>query len=94
VIKSPHGEPALKLDCGALVLYPSISLHTLGMVTQGVMLAAVTWVQSLSRDAHQREILLHLDTARQSIFQKPGKTPEFDSLSKIFTNLLCLWAEV
>jgi PKHD-type hydroxylase len=52
VIKSPHGKPALKLDCGALVLYPSISLHTLGMVTQGVMLAAVTWVQSLSRDAH------------------------------------------
>lgn len=94
MIKSPPGEPALELDCGALIFYLSISLHPLGMVTQGVMWAAVTWVQSLSGDAHQREILLDLDTARQSIFEKHGKTPEFELLCKIFTNLLRLWAEV
>lgn len=94
VIESPQGEQAVKLDCGALVVYPSTSLHRVEMVTQGVRLAAVTWVQSLIRDAHQREILLDLDTAMQSIFEKHGKTPEFDSLCKTYTNLLRLWAEV
>ena len=90
VIESPHGEQAVKLDFGALGVYPCTSLHRVEMVTQGVRLAAVTWVQSLIRDPHQREILLDLDTARQSIFEKHGKTSEFDSFCKIFTNLLRL----
>ncbi|MBD1939037.1 Fe2+-dependent dioxygenase [Microcoleus sp. FACHB-68] len=94
VIESPHGEQAFKLDAGALVVYPSTSLHRVETVTQGIRLAAVTWVQSLIRDAHQREILFEIDTARQSIFAKEGKTPEFDSLCKAFTNLIRLWAEV
>jgi PKHD-type hydroxylase len=93
-IKSPYNEQAVKLDCGALVVYPSTSLHRVERVTQGVRLAAVTWVQSLIRDAHQREILLDLDTARQSIFENHEKSPEFDSICKTFTNLLRLWAEV
>ncbi len=75
VIESPHGEPSVKLGAGALAVYPSTSLHRVELVTQGVRCAAVSWVQSLSRDAHQREILLDLDTAGQSIFEKHGKTP-------------------
>jgi PKHD-type hydroxylase len=94
VIESPHGEQAVKLDAGALVIYPSTSLHRVEIVTQGVRFAAVTWVQSLIRDAHHREILLDLDTAMQSIFEKHGKTPEFDLICKTFTNLLRLWAEI
>ncbi len=94
VIESLHGEQAIKLDAGALVVYPSTSLHRVEMVTKGVRFVAVTWVQSLIRDAHQREILLDLDTAMQSIFEKDGKTPEFDLICKSFTNLLRLWAEV
>jgi len=94
VIKIPHNEQAVKLDYGAFVIYPFISLHRVERVTQGVRLAAVTWVQSLSRDAHQREILLDLDTARQSIFLKHGKSAKFDSFCKNFTNLLSLVAEV
>jgi PKHD-type hydroxylase len=93
VIKSLHKEQAVKLDCGALVVYPSTSLHRVERVTQGVKFAAVTWVQSLSRDAHQREILLDLDTARHSIFENHEKSPEFDLLCKSFTNLLRLLAE-
>ena len=63
VIESPHGEPSVKLDAGALAVYPSTSLHRVELVTQGVRFAAVGWVQSLSRLAHKREILLDLDTA-------------------------------
>lgn len=94
VIENPHGEQAVKLEAGALVVYPSTSLHRVEVVTQGIRLAAVTWVQSLIRNGEQREILFDLDTARQSIFEKHGKTLEFDLLCKTFTNLLRLWAEV
>jgi PKHD-type hydroxylase len=94
VIESPPGEPSVKLEAGALAVYPSTSLHRVELVTQGVRFAAVSWVQSLSRDAHQREILLDLDTAGQSIFEKHGKNPEFDFICNNFTNLLRLWAEV
>ncbi|MEG4291193.1 hypothetical protein Q5692_27125 [Microcoleus sp. C2C3] len=51
-------------------------------------------MQSLSRDAHQREILLDLETAGQSIFEKHGKHPEFDFICNNFTTLLRLWADV
>lgn len=94
VIESPPGEPSVKLDAGALAVYPSTSLPRVELVTQGVRFAAVSWVQSPLRDAHQREILLDLDTAGQSIFEKHGNTPEFDFLCNKFTNLLRLWADV
>jgi len=55
---------------------------------------AVTWVQSLVRDAHNREILFDLDTVRDILFQKSGKTAEFDLLSKSIANLLRKWADV
>jgi len=77
-----------------LAVYPSTSLHRVELMTQGVRWAAVSWVQSRSRDAHQREILLDLDAARQSIFKKHGKTPEFDFVCNNFTNILRLWADV
>jgi PKHD-type hydroxylase len=59
-----------------------------------VRLAAVTWVQSLVRDASDREILFDLDTARQLLFAKSGKTPEFDLIAKSYANLLRKWAEL
>jgi PKHD-type hydroxylase len=93
-IESTHGEQVFKLDAGAIVLYPSSTLHRVEPVTQGVRLAAVTWVQSLVRESSDREILFDLDTARQAIFGKNGKTAEFDLLSKSYANLLRKWGDV
>jgi len=95
VIKSPHNEPSVKLDFGALVVYTSTFLHRVERVTQGVRLAAVTWVQNLIRDAHQREIcLIWIRRGKAFLKTNHGKSPEFDSICKFFTNLLRLWAEV
>ncbi|MGB3613092.1 MAG: Fe2+-dependent dioxygenase [Elainellaceae cyanobacterium] len=94
LIDTAMGEQAFKLAAGAMVVYPSTSLHCVTEVTSGVRLAAVTWVQSLIRDAQQRELLFDLDTARRSIFEKYGKTAEFDLLSKTHANLLRQWVEV
>ena len=63
-------------------------------MTRGIRDAAVGWAQSYVRDAGQREMLFELDTVRRAIFKRDGKSPEFDQLSKVYSNLLRSWAEV
>jgi PKHD-type hydroxylase len=94
VIESSQGEQGYKLPAGSMIVYPSTTLHRVEPVTSGSRLAAVTWVQSLVRDSAQREILFDLDTARQILFEKSGKTSEFDLISKSYANLLRQWASV
>jgi PKHD-type hydroxylase len=93
VIESSQGEEGFKLAAGAAIVYPSSTLHRVETVTQGVRLAAVTWVQSLIRDPQQREILFDLETARQAVFEASGKTPVFDLISKSHANLMRQWME-
>jgi PKHD-type hydroxylase len=93
VIESAAGEDAIKLKPGSLVAYPSTTLHRVAEVTRGARLAAVGWARSYVRDPAKRELLFELDTARRRLFDREGKTPEFDLLSKSSANLLRMWAE-
>jgi PKHD-type hydroxylase len=92
-IQGSEGERGFKLRAGSAVFYPSSFLHQVETVTAGIRLAAVGWVQSLIRDPQQREMLFDLDVVRRSLFQKQGKTTEFDLISKTHANLLRQWAE-
>lgn len=94
VIDSTQGEQPYKLEAGAMIVYPSSTLHWVETITSGVRLAAVSWVQSLIREPQEREILFDLDTARQALFKQQGKTREFDLLSKTHANLLRKWVEL
>lgn len=94
VIDTTLGEKLVKLSAGSMIVYPSTFLHQVTEVTQGIRLAAVTWVQSLVRDVQHREILFELDTVRRSIFEQYGKTVEFDLLCKTHANLLRQWVEI
>lgn len=94
VIETTQGEQAFKLEAGAMIIYPSSTLHRVEPIITGTRLAAVAWIQSLVRDVGDREILFDLDTARQAIFQQHGKTREFDLISKTHANLLRKWVEV
>lgn len=94
VIDTSLGEKSFKLAAGSMIVYPSTFLHQVTEVTQGIRLAAVTWIQSLVRDVQQREILFDLDTVRRSIFEQYGKTVEFDLLCKTHSNLLRQWVEI
>ena len=78
-----------KLGAGALQAVAEVLLSGHGRFRGG----AFGWARSFIRDPAQRELLLDLDTARQRIFQKDGKTAEFDLLSKSSANLLRMWAE-
>ncbi|WP_424814103.1 Fe2+-dependent dioxygenase [Roseococcus sp. YIM B11640] len=94
VIEDPAGEQAFRLGAGDAIAYPATSLHRVAPVTSGERRVAVTWVQSLVRDAAQREILFDLDTARRQVFEREGKSATFDLLAKSHANLLRRWAEV
>lgn len=93
VLDTTAGEQDFKLVAGAMVVYPSSTLHRVEPVTRGARLAAVSWVQSLVRDPAKREILFDLDTTRRALFEREGKNADFDRLSKSVANLLRLWAE-
>ncbi|QEQ00435.1 Fe2+-dependent dioxygenase [Thermosynechococcus sp. CL-1] len=94
VLDTSLGEQSFRLPAGSMIAYPAIFLHRVEPVSQGVRLVAVTWVQSLIRDPLERELLFELDTVRRSIFEKQGKTIEFDLLCKVHANLLRKWADV
>lgn len=94
ILASTAGEEAIKLGAGAAVLYPSGCLHRVAPVTEGERRVAVTWIQSLVRDAAARDILYDLAMAKQAVFDAGGKSPAFDLLAKSHANLLRRWAEV
>lgn len=92
VMESSAGETAYKLDAGSAICYPATTLHRVEPVASGVRHAAVGWAQSLVQDAHQRETLFDLYTARQQVYAARGKSETFDLLSRTYANLLRLWA--
>ncbi|NJM98161.1 MAG: Fe2+-dependent dioxygenase [Phormidesmis sp. RL_2_1] len=93
VIEHVDSEQAYKLRAGSVLVYPASYLHRVEPVVSGLRWAAIGWVQSQIRHASQREILFELDTARRSLFQKHGKTDEFDLITKSLSNLVRQWAE-
>jgi PKHD-type hydroxylase len=93
VIEGTGGEQSFKLEAGCVITYPSNTLHYVAEVTRGTREVAVSWAQSLVRSPEQREILFDLDTARRTLFQREGKSREFDLMSKSQANLLRMWAE-
>lgn len=93
VIETAGGEEAFKLDAGAAIVYPSTTLHRVSEVTRGTREVAVTWVQSLIRSSERRELLFDLERARRALFEREGKTAEFDLLHKVASNLRRMWVE-
>ena len=93
VLERPDGEQTFKLEAGDAVVYPSGYLHRVNRVESGTRLVAVGWAQSLVRRAEHRELLFDLDSARRALFDRHGKSAEFDLLSKCLSNLLREWCE-
>ncbi len=93
VMETAAGDVGFKLPAGAGLFYPSTTLHRVTPVTAGRRLVAAGWIRSFVRDAAERELLFDLDTARQGVFNRDGKSAEFDLLSKCLSNLIRKWAE-
>jgi PKHD-type hydroxylase len=93
-VQTPTGSSAAKFKAGAAAIYPSTTVHRVRPVTSGERVVAVAWIQSLVRNAEQREILFDLDRTRRIVFEARGKTEVFDTLSKTHANLQRMWAGV
>ncbi len=93
-IETPLGMQSIKLPAGAMVLYPSTTLHRVTPVTRGARVCAFFWLQSLIRDAGQRETLYDLDRTIQSLTTElPANDQRLLALTAIYHNLLRRWAE-
>jgi len=93
VMETTGGEAAYKLPAGSVVTYPTTVLHRVEPVTRGTREVAVTWAQSLVRRAEHREILFDLDRVARSIFERDGKSEEFDLINKSAANLQRMWVD-
>ena len=93
VIEGTEGETPVKLPAGAMVLYPSTTIHRVEPVTTGERLAVAGWVRSLIRSADHREILFDLDTAIAQLSRAGAERAVLDRLMKTRSNLLRQWVE-
>lgn len=94
VIRTPYGEQAVKSAAGDAVLYPAGSIHHVNPVTRGERLVAVTWVQSLVRDAARRELLYGLNAAREKLLQSAPDAPETAQVNAAYLNLIRMWSDL
>lgn len=94
VVESAAGEQALKLEAGNAVLYPAGSIHRVESVRAGERWAAIGWVQSLVREAPQREVLFDLSTLSARLQAAGAANPEILLLEKSLAGLMRLWATI
>ena len=92
VVQDVFGEQRVKLKAGAIVLYPSSSVHAVTPVTRGERLASFMFIQSMVRDAAHRRMLFDMDMALVRLRQQHGETAEVVQLTGIYHNLLRQWA--
>jgi PKHD-type hydroxylase len=90
-IHHPGHSESFKLPAGHVIVYPSSMLHQVEPVQSGQRLVAVGWLQSVVRDAQQRELLFELETACRALASRVGRCDELDLLYKCHANLLRQW---
>jgi PKHD-type hydroxylase len=94
VVRDTHGEHAIKLAAGSLVLYPSGSIHEVRTVTRGERLACYLFVQSVVKDAEQRRHLFEMDLALIALRAELGDDhADLVTLTGSYNNLLRRWSE-
>lgn len=94
VICTSFGEQIVKLKAGHVVIYPSSSLHHVNEVISGERIVAVTWIQSLVRDANRRELLYELNLAREKLMREHPDQEETKQVDHSYVNLVRMWSEV
>ena len=95
LIEGAHGAQAVKLEAGALVLYPATSLHRVEPVTRGRRICSFFWIQSMVRSAEDRGLLFDLDQTVQALAAtRAPDDADLVRLTGVYHNLLRRWAEI
>lgn len=94
VVEDLYGEHRVKLPAGDLVLYPASSLHHVTPVTAGERVGSFFWLQSMVRDAGEREQLYRLDrTVRTLSADRGAGDQQVLELTNLYHNLMRRWAD-
>lgn len=95
LVQDTYGTQSIKFPAGDMVLYPTISLHSVTPVTRGSRWASFFWTQSMIKDNGQRQLLHEFDMsiikARQHM---PDDHPAILGLTATYHNLVRQWAEI
>ena len=94
VIRTAAGDQVVKSAAGDAVLYPAGTIHRVNPVTRGERLVAVTWVQSLVRDAARRELLYGLNLAREKLLASAPGAEETAQVNAAYVNLIRMWSDL
>jgi len=92
-IEDTFGRHGIKLPAGAMVLYPSSSMHAVSPVTRGERVACFMFMQSMVRDPGKRRLLYDMDMALLELRQALGETGPVTRLTATYHNLLRRWAD-
>ena len=93
-IKTQYGSQIVKLEAGSAILYPSDSLHQVTPVASGTRLVAVTWIQSLIRQAGRRALLFELNQARENLMREQPDSDITHQVDHSYVNLIRMWSEI
>lgn len=91
-VKTASSTVQWKLPAGSAVLYRTSDLHRVETVSEGARIAAVLWMQSHVRDWSQRDIIIRLNTAYQSLVKQTGQKDQADLISSSIHDLIRMWA--
>jgi len=94
VVRTAAGDQKVKGAAGDAVLYPAGTIHQVSPVTRGERLVAVTWVQSLVRDAARRELLYGLNLAREKLLNSAPEAEETAQVNAAYLNLIRMWSDI
>lgn len=92
-IEDTFGTHGVKLSAGAMVVYPSSSLHAVSPVTRGERVACFMFMQSMVRDPGRRRLLYDMDMALLDLRQTLGESGPVTRLTATYHNLLRRWAD-
>jgi len=92
-LQSPAGTLLYKLAAGDAICYPCTQLHRVRPVTKGERQVAVSWIQSLVKDAEQRKTLFGIQQVIDSLRTTNLQSAEANQLQQLHSNLLRMWAD-
>jgi PKHD-type hydroxylase len=91
IIDAAGVPTAWKGRAGDAIIYEANTLHRVARVTRGVRIVAVSWLQSMVREAERRRILYDLRAVLDQLDASPS-TASVETLRRTYFNLLRMWA--
>jgi PKHD-type hydroxylase len=91
IIDAAGVPTAWKGHAGDAIVYAANTLHRVAKVTRGVRIVAVSWLQSMVREAERRRILHDLRAVLDQLEASPASA-SVETLRRSYFNLVRMWA--